>query len=64
MPKLPSCINIVEDEAKSVEQSLKNGGNLLKQEAFDEWQRGAQGVWQDFATVVGGVERIKAVQSA
>ncbi len=55
---------IVEDEAKSVEQSLKNGGKLLKPEAFDEWQKNAQGVWQDFAGVVGGIERIKAVQSA
>jgi len=55
---------IVEDETKSVEQSLKNGGKLLKPEAFDEWQKGAQGVWQDFAGVVGGIERIKAVQAA
>ncbi|WP_430441195.1 TRAP transporter substrate-binding protein [Shinella sp.] len=55
---------IVEDEAKSVEQSLKNGGKVLKPEAFDEWQKGAQGVWQDFSAVVGGVERIRAVQSA
>lgn len=55
---------IVEDEAKSVEQSLKNGGKLLKPEAFDEWQKGAQGVWQDFAGVVGGIDHIKAIQSA
>jgi tripartite ATP-independent transporter DctP family solute receptor len=55
---------IVEDEAKSVEQSLKNGGKLLKPEAFDEWQKGAQGVWQDFAGIVGGIDRIKAVQAS
>ncbi|MBW6425775.1 TRAP transporter substrate-binding protein [Rhizobium sp. XQZ8] len=55
---------IVEDETKSVEQSLKNGGKLLKPEAFDEWQKGAQGVWQDFAGVVGGIDRIKAIQAA
>lgn len=55
---------IVEDEVKSVEQSLKNGGKLLKPEAFDEWQKGAQGVWQDFAGVVGGIDRIKAIQTA
>ncbi len=55
---------IVEDEAKSVEQSLKNGGKLLKPEAFDEWQKGAQGVWQDFAGIVGGIDRIKAIQTA
>lgn len=55
---------IVEDEVESVEQSLKNGGKLLKPEAFDEWQRGAQGVWQDFAGIVGGIDRIKAIQAA
>ncbi|SIR30688.1 tripartite ATP-independent transporter solute receptor, DctP family [Rhizobium sp. RU35A] len=55
---------IVEDEARSVEQSLKNGGKLLKPEAFDEWQKGAQGVWQDFAGIVGGIERIKTIQTA
>lgn len=55
---------IVEDEVKSVEQSLKNGGKLLKPESFDEWQKGAQGVWQDFAGIVGGIERIKAIQTA
>jgi len=54
---------IVEDEKASVEQSLKNGGKLLKPEAFEEWQRGAQGVWQDFAPIVGGIDRIKAVQA-
>lgn len=55
---------IVEDEAASVEQSLKNGGKLLKPEAFEEWQKGAQGVWQDFAGIVGGLDRIKTIQAA
>jgi hypothetical protein len=36
----------------------------LKPEAFGEWQKGAQGVWQDFATIVGGIDKIKAIQSA
>ena len=54
---------IVQDEAKSVEQSLKNGGRLLKPEAIEEWKKGAQGVWQDFAGIVGGIDRINAVQS-
>ncbi|MGO7932205.1 hypothetical protein ACC723_38205, partial [Rhizobium ruizarguesonis] len=44
---------IVDDESKSVETALANGGKLFKQEAFDEWQKGAQGVWDDFAPVVG-----------
>ncbi|WP_440411352.1 TRAP transporter substrate-binding protein [Neorhizobium petrolearium] len=55
---------IIEDEAASVEQSLKNGGKLLKPEAFEEWQKGAQGVWQDFAGIVGGLDRIKTIQAA
>lgn len=54
---------IVEDEKASVEQSLKNGGKRLKPEAFEEWQKGAQGVWQDFASIVGGIDRIKAIQA-
>ena len=54
---------MVEDETRSVEQALKNGGKLFKPEALDEWQKGAQGVWQDFAAVVGGMDRIKAVQA-
>lgn len=55
---------IIDDEAASVAVSLKNGGKLLKPEVFEEWQKGAQGVWQDFATIVGGIDRIKAIQSA
>ncbi len=55
---------IVDDEAASVAVSLKNGGKLLKPEAFEEWQKGAQGVWQDFAAIVGGIDRIKSIQSA
>ncbi|TDK39709.1 TRAP transporter substrate-binding protein [Rhizobium deserti] len=53
---------IVEDEAKSVEQSIGNGGEVLKPEAFDAWQKGAQLVWEDFAPVVGGMSRINDVQ--
>jgi TRAP-type C4-dicarboxylate transport system substrate-binding protein len=55
---------IVDDESKSVETALANGGKLLKPEVFDEWQKGAQGVWADFAPIVGGIDRIKAVQTA
>lgn len=55
---------IVEDEARSVELALANGGKVLKPEAFEEWQKGAQGVWQGFAEIVGGLDRIKAIQSA
>jgi TRAP-type C4-dicarboxylate transport system substrate-binding protein len=55
---------IVEDETKSVELALSKGGKVLQPEALDEWRKGAQGVWQDFAGIVGGIEKIQAVQSA
>ncbi|TMV19704.1 TRAP transporter substrate-binding protein [Rhizobium sp. RM] len=55
---------IVEDEAKSVELALSKGGKLLKPEDYDAWQKGAQGVWQDFAGTVGGIDRIHAIQAA
>ncbi|MFK3780668.1 TRAP transporter substrate-binding protein [Agrobacterium sp. NPDC089420] len=55
---------IVEDEVKSVELALSKGGKVLQPEALDEWRKGAQGVWQDFAGIVGGIEKIQAVQSA
>jgi tripartite ATP-independent transporter DctP family solute receptor len=55
---------IVEDEAMSVQQALGNGGKVLKPEALDEWQKGAQGVWQEFAATVGGIDRIKTIQAA
>ncbi|WP_105370135.1 TRAP transporter substrate-binding protein [Neorhizobium huautlense] len=55
---------IVEDEARSVQQALGNGGKVLKPEALDEWQKGAQGVWQEFAATVGGIDRIKTIQAA
>jgi TRAP-type transport system periplasmic protein len=55
---------IVEDEARSVETAKAHGGQLLQPEAFEAWQAGARGVWQDFATVVGGMDRIEAIQQA
>lgn len=55
---------IVDDEATSVATSLAHGGKLLQPEALDEWQKGAQSVWQYFAPVVGGIDRIKAIQQA
>lgn len=55
---------IVEDEARSVETAKAHGGQLLQPEAFDAWQAGARGVWQDFATVVGGMDLIEAIQQA
>ncbi|HEV2575068.1 MAG TPA: TRAP transporter substrate-binding protein [Beijerinckiaceae bacterium] len=54
---------IVEDETASVQTALAKGGKLLKPEAFEDWQKGAQGVWQDFAGIVGGADKINAVRN-
>lgn len=54
---------IVEDEVKSVDLALSKGGKVLQPEMLDEWRKGAQGVWQDFAGIVGGLEKIEAIQS-
>jgi len=54
---------IVEDETTSVQTALAKGGKLLKPEAFEDWQKGAQGVWQDFAGIVGGADKINAVRN-
>ncbi len=55
---------IVEDEARSVELALAGGGQRLQPEALEEWQKGAQGVWDDLAPSVGGLDRIRAIQAA
>ncbi|MGF9694432.1 TRAP transporter substrate-binding protein [Rhizobium sp. 0TCS1.26] len=55
---------ILEDEARSVEVALAHGGTLLEPEDIEAWQAGAHGVWQDFASVVGGMPRIEAVLKA
>jgi tripartite ATP-independent transporter DctP family solute receptor len=55
---------IVEDETKSIEQAISHGATVSKPDAIKEWQKGAQGVWQDFAGIVGGIDRIKAIQAA
>ena len=54
---------IVEDEAASVAQAREHGGQVLQPEAIEEWRAGAKGVWQDFAGIVGGPDRIAAVQA-
>ncbi|MGH6761095.1 MAG: TRAP transporter substrate-binding protein [Phyllobacterium sp.] len=55
---------IVEDEAASMAIATQNGGQIIKPEDFGAWQSGAQAVWEEFAPVVGGLDRIKAVQAA
>jgi tripartite ATP-independent transporter DctP family solute receptor len=55
---------IIEDEARSIEQALSQGAIVSQPEALEEWENGAQSVWQDFAEMVGGRDRIRAIQAA
>jgi tripartite ATP-independent transporter DctP family solute receptor len=55
---------IVADEAKSIETALAHGGKVLDIPDMAEWRKGAEGVWQDFAPVVGGEAQIAAVEGA
>lgn len=55
---------IVADEARSMEAAAAKGGKVLQPEAIDTWQAGAKVVWQDFAPVVGGMDRIESVLGA
>lgn len=54
---------IVEDEKRSMDMAADDGGTVLQPEGREEWAKGAQGVWQDFADIVGGRDRIDAVRS-
>lgn len=54
---------IAEDEAKSVELALSKGGKLLQPENPEAWQAKAHGVWQEFAPIVGGLERIESIKA-
>lgn len=53
---------IVEDEQLSISQALANGGTVLEPEAYDEWQKGAQNVWHEFADIVGGFDAIEQIR--
>jgi tripartite ATP-independent transporter DctP family solute receptor len=55
---------IVEDEMRSVEVAKAHGGQVLAPEDVGAWQAGARGVWQDFAGIVGGMDRVEAVLRA
>ncbi|OQM76038.1 TRAP transporter substrate-binding protein [Manganibacter manganicus] len=54
---------IVEDEDRSVALAAKHGGKVIAPEARDEWEKGARGVWEDFAGIVGGADKIEAIGS-
>ncbi|MEP7455773.1 TRAP transporter substrate-binding protein [Phyllobacterium sp. SB3] len=54
---------IVEDEAGSVAIASQHGGHVLQPEERDKWEAGAHGVWNEFAPIVGGLEKIKTIQA-
>ncbi|WP_165223786.1 TRAP transporter substrate-binding protein [Affinirhizobium pseudoryzae] len=55
---------ILTDEARSMEVASSEGGKVLQPESIESWQAGAKTVWQNFAPVVGGMDRIESVISA
>lgn len=54
---------IVADEGHSLALAAEHSGKVVQPEARDEWEKGARGVWQDFADIVGGLDKIEAVRS-
>lgn len=54
---------IVADEDRSIATAAEHGGKVLQPESREAWEEGAQGVWRDFADVVGGRDKIEAVKS-
>ncbi|PSH65222.1 TRAP transporter substrate-binding protein [Phyllobacterium sophorae] len=54
---------IVGDEAGSVAIAVQHGGHVLQPEERATWEAGAHGVWEEFAPIVGGIDKIKAIQA-
>lgn len=52
---------IIEDEAQSVETAKAHGGQLIQPDDVQDWQAGAKSVWQDFASIVGGMDKITKI---
>jgi tripartite ATP-independent transporter DctP family solute receptor len=55
---------VVDDEAESVATAKAHGGQVFQPEALDAWRNGARSVWQDFASIVGGMDKIAAIEKA
>lgn len=52
---------IVDDEAGSIALAAKNGGHVVQPEDRAQWEKGARGVWEEFAPTVGGIDKIEAI---
>jgi tripartite ATP-independent transporter DctP family solute receptor len=55
---------IVADEERSAAEIIAGGGTILEPEDLAAWREGARPVWESFAPVVGGLERIEALALA
>lgn len=52
---------IAEDETASMEQAKKGGAWIVQPQDRKAWETGARKVWQDYAPVVGGMERVEMI---
>ena len=53
---------IVDDESAAIAKAKEHGAQVLQPEDYDKWQVGAKVVWEEFAPVVGGIDRINAIK--
>ncbi|MGU3576531.1 TRAP transporter substrate-binding protein [Brucellaceae bacterium C25G] len=53
---------IEEDEATAITTAKEHGATVLQPEEDDKWQEGAKVVWEEFAPIVGGQDRINAIK--
>lgn len=54
---------IIEDEAAAIATAKQHGAQVLVPEDYDEWQAGAKTVWNGFAPIVGGIDRINTIKA-
>jgi len=55
---------IVEDEIASMAVAAKAGGQVVKPENRAEWEAGARKVWQSYAAMAGGMDRIERIRAS
>lgn len=55
---------IVADEERSMTLAAEHGGKVLQPADRAAWEEGAHGVWQDFADIVGGRDKIELIRDA
>ncbi|MDI6025355.1 TRAP transporter substrate-binding protein [Corticibacterium sp. UT-5YL-CI-8] len=53
---------IIDDETISMKTAVEHGGHIVEPEDRAAWEKGAYGVWDDFAEIVGGMDKIEAIQ--